>query len=298
MIRIVMILILTTAAALGFLVQPLVGKELLPRGGGAPAVWNTCLVLFQALLLLGYTYADRLAGRRPRLHATLMLFVAAIVLARYFFTGSWRPTTTPLAPGYPILDFFLVLLQSVALPYLALSGTSPLVQRWAALWHPGRDPYALSVASNTGSLAGLLAYPLIVEPLFPLGQQWQLWMIFWFAVVLAIALFAFVTPKSPDAERPRTASVAGLQRARWWALSALPSALLVCVTTHLTTDIAPVPLVWITPLVLYLVGFIVAFGYWPRRAQTLLGRFTPMTLCYVLVSLLIGATEPMVLIAL
>ena len=325
-------LTLFTGAALLFLVQPLAGKLLLPLVGGTPAAWNTCLVLFQALLLAGYLYAHRSVGRLGvRRQAAVHLGVLALVLVAFAaaFAASGSPVAVfpglvPADQDYPILGVVALLGVAVGLPFLVLSTTAPLLQRWfAATGHrAASDPYVLYAASNAGSLVGLLAYPLIVEPLLPLPEQQWGWAFGVAAYLLMVAgcaaavrrasrdgidarrrsdedLFGgngFVRPQ-PDGSTPGCVSgvePSGRWRvARWVGLAALPSSLLMGVTAHLSTDLAPVPLLWVVPLALYLVSFVVVFARWPDRARRVAGRVTPMLILFVAVTLLTGAGEPL-----
>ena len=260
-----------TSAALLFSLQPMVAKMLLPLFGGAPAVWNTCLVFYQAVLLLGYVYAHATASRLG-VSRQLLLHGALLVLAL-----SSCPITIPRqAPGSgnPVFELLLLLATSVGLPLFALSGTGPLLQSWfaASRHRAARDPYFLYAASNTGSLLALLAYPTVVEPRLRLLQQGR-----WFAAGLLALLFMTLVSgalalRSEDRSRagPEAASGAAAPSARlaWLGWSFLPCSLMMGVTLHLTTDIAPMALLWIVPLALYLGAFIVAFARPPRAIVT------------------------------
>ncbi|HSJ16258.1 MAG TPA: fused MFS/spermidine synthase [Longimicrobiales bacterium] len=260
------------AAALLFSLEPLVGKLLLPRLGGAPAVWNTCLLFFQAMLLAGYAYAHfgvrRLGVRRhARVHVVLVaLSLAALPPA----LGAGEPPVESSPVGWLLLQ----LLRAIGLPFLVISATAPLVQKWfSASEHPGaRDPYFLYAASNLGSLAGLLLYPLVLEPLLGLRMQARLWSLAYVAFAAVIALLALRArlPAADAAAGAAAAAGGGATRRgesvparaalRWTMLAALPSALLLTVTGYVTTDVAPMPLLWLLPLGLYLLTFVVAFG--------------------------------------
>ncbi|MBX9582633.1 MAG: fused MFS/spermidine synthase [Gemmataceae bacterium] len=332
---------LFTGAALLFLVQPLAGKLLLPLVGGTPAAWNSCLVFFQALLLAGYLYAHRSVARLGvRRQAIAHLAVLSLVLlafaAAVAVTGSpvaVFPALVPADQDYPIAGVVALLAVAVGLPFLVLSTTAPLLQRWfAATGHPAAvDPYYLYAASNAGSLVGLLAYPFVVEPTLALpDQQWA-----WAAGVAAYLLMVtacatavrrarpatgghsdsdlfggdrirqpairFVGPQTDSSAEgcvsgPDTSGPAGWRVARWVGLAALPSSLLMGVTAHLSTDLAPVPLLWVVPLALYLVSFVVVFARWPAAARKVAGRVTPMLVLFAAVTLLTGAGEPLGLI--
>lgn len=286
------------SAALLFTVQPMVAKMILPRLGGTPVVWNTCMVFFQAGLLLGYAYAHGLTRRlRPRaqlaVHAVVLLLPFLVLPLRI------RASTPSFEGGAPIAWLLGTLALAVGLPFFAVSVTAPLLQRWLATTDhgAGRDPYFLYAASNAGSLGGLLAYPLLLEPLFPLGvapeggtgpgggiSQGELWTA-GYAVFALLALAAGVlmlrrnrngTPRT-DAEEPSRPVTAG-DRVLWVALAAVPSSVLLGSTQYLTTDLAAVPLLWVVPLALYLLTFVLAFARGPRLpapvSGTLLGIAT------------------------
>lgn len=298
-------LTLFLSAALLFLVQPLVGKLLLPLLGGTPAVWNTCLVFFQTLLLAGYFYAhaatDRLGVRRQAAwHLGVLLLALMLLVAAWLLTGTPVPIRASLVPvdeDYPIFPLLWLLFLAVGVPFLLLSTTGPLLQRWLAA--TGRDPYILYAASNAGSLLGLVAYPLLVEPTLDLTTQQTTWAIGVVGYVVLVAWCAVAAARhSPDVTvlgQPPS-PLPARRIVRWLALSALTSILLNAVTAHLTTDLAPMPLLWVVPLALYLLSFILVFAYWPTTLHRFLGRVTPMLLLFLIVVLITGSAEPIVLI--
>lgn len=317
---------LFVGAALLFLVQPMVGKLLLPLVGGSPGVWNTCMVFFQAVLLGGYLYAHhstrQLGVRRQSLfHLVLLAAVLVSFQAAVTATGSPVPVVSRILPAdqdYPILGLVALLAVAIGIPFFVLSTTSPLLQRWfAATGHPSaKDPYFLYAASNAGSLLGLLIYPLVLEPrLTSVEQQWVFagGVFLYSGLVVACAATLLRKPEArpeplPDAELqalseqvqpPLTPPEALTSRrvGRWVLLSFLPSSLLLGVTTHVSTDLAPVPLLWVVPLALYLVSFIVVFAHWPEVLQRVVGRVTPVLILFVVLSLLMHAAEPFGLIA-
>ncbi len=304
------------SAALLFLVQPLVGKLLLPLLGGTPAVWNTCLVFFQGLLLAGYYYAhaatDRLGVRRQaRWHLALLLLAPAALAAGWLLAGSPVPVLGRLVPvdeEFPVLPVLALLTVAVGAPVLVLATTGPLLQRWRAA--AGTDPYVLYAASNAGSLVGLLAYPLAVEPTLSLTTQQHLWAAGVVVYVVLVAWCAALTagrddpvqPSGVEGEMPPNpwaqpdAPLPARRVLRWLALAALSSALLNAVTAHLTTDLAPMPLLWVVPLALYLISFILVFARWPERLHRLVGRVAPMLLLFLIVVLVTDAREPLALV--
>jgi hypothetical protein len=261
---------LFVSSALLFVLEPLVGKSLLPVMGGGAAVWTTTAAFFQLALLAGYLYAH--AGpswfgirRHAWLHV-ILLIVAAALCAR------WKPEAPNVAlppNGSPALILFGYLVSAVGLPFVLLSASTPLLHRWFA--EPariqGREPYFLFAASNAGSLGALLAYPVVIEPLLGLEKQRQLWAFALFPTVALIAGCAAIGIRSArPLARPsiatvgRSAQTSWATRGRWLILSAVPSSLLLSLTTYVTTDIAALPLLWVLPLAAYLLTFVVAFG--------------------------------------
>lgn len=260
-----------TAAALVFLVQPMAAKQLLPEFGGTPAVWNVSVVFFQLALLLGYglahVSATRLAARRQGI---AQLVLAALAVAFLPFALA----TDHAGDAPPSVRVVLLLAVGVGLPYLAVASASPLLQRWyASLGHAdSSQPWFLYVASNAGSLLGLLAFPFLLEPrLSTAGQEWA-WVVAYgvyvaglFACVLLLwrraGRISAVDAHTTDVHQPQQADPIGRARATSWVLiAALPSALMLGVTTFITTDVASAPLLWVLPLALYLLSFMVTFG--------------------------------------
>jgi SAM-dependent methyltransferase len=277
------------SATLLFLVQPMVGKLVLPYLGGTPAVWNTCMVFFQALLLAGYAYAHALSRRfRPRtqfaLHAAVSLLALVPLLLVRFNVGAlangWLP---PPREANPIPWLLLVLLVTAGPAFFVASASAPLLQRWfAGTSHPSaRDPYFLYAASNLGSLLALLSYPTLVEPHLGLLRQADFWCVGYVGLVLLALLCGAAAVRSAPAAAPEAGDTSGpaptwWRRCRWVALAFVPSSLLLGVTTHLTTDLAAVPLLWVLPLTVYLLSFVLAFsplGGWFRGASVLLLPF-------------------------
>ena len=258
-------------AALGFAVQPMVGRMLLPRLGGTAAVWNTTLVFFQAMLLGGYALTH-LTSTRCSVRTQVRIHLGLLLLAAVFLPIRVRGSFSPPEAGNPSLWLLAVLAGTVGVPYLAIATTSPLIQRWFSMSSHRRagDPYFLYAVSNAGSLLGLLAYPLVLEPRLGLRAQARGWAfaygVFFVAAVALVLLGRSATatagvsvgqstPAETEARPPGLA-----QRLRWIGIAAIPSSLILGVTTHITTDVASVPLMWVVPLALYLLSYIIAFG--------------------------------------
>lgn len=248
-----------------FLVQPLIARLILPWFGGTAAVWTTCMLFFQCILLAGYAYAHATSAKLgPRGQAILhtILLAAAAATLPILPDPSWKPE----GGGEPISRILLLLTATVGLPYLLISSTSPLVQAWFSRARPGANPYRLFAVSNFASLLALVGYPLFVEPNLTNGQQvygWS-WMFAGFAV-LCSALAWTAAKAQPGALANASAVVAdapaprGRQIALWLALSATGSVILLAVTNHITQNIAAIPLLWLAPLTLYLLTFILCF---------------------------------------
>ena len=259
-------------AALLFAVQPLIGKMVLPVLGGTPGVWTTCLVFFQVMLLGGYLIAHGVnlaRGAEPRRISALYLSALAMLLAAGY---AIQPITLGpeisrhLAGGNPAIILLGVLGISAALPLLLVSATAPLLQCWFALTpHPrAGDPYFLYAASNAGSLMALLAYPFVIEPALGLSLQSRLWrsgFLLLSILVIACGLTArlLCRPQAVPSDRTAT-SVSWDNLAQWLVLVFITSSWLMGITTYLTTDLAAVPLLWVIPLILYLLSFIVSFA--------------------------------------
>ncbi|MDP9386370.1 MAG: hypothetical protein M3Q48_00190 [Actinomycetota bacterium] len=259
-------------AGLLFLVQLMVAKTVLPLYGGSPAVWNTAVQFFQAVLLGGYGYAH-VTTRRLGLRRQPWVHLAALPVPLAVLPIKLPAWATPRDGTEPALWLLGVLIVAVGLPFLLVSTTGPLLQRWfAATDHPrASDPYFLYAAGNTGSLLALLAYPLAVEPALTLRQQatlWSLGYLVFAALIVACALALrrrgapneAAVASSNESDDVGARPVTGRRRAYWMALAFLPSSLMLGVTTYISTDIAAVPLLWVLPLSLYLLTFIVAFG--------------------------------------
>ena len=322
-------------ATLLFVVQPMVGKMILPLLGGTPAVWSTCMVFFQAALLAGYAYAHASTawlGASPR---QALLHLGILVIPLSVLPLAVNPHFLRGGAANPVLDVLLLLSVSVGLPFFVVSATAPLLQKWFShTGHPAaRDPYFLYAASNLGSMLALLGYPTLIEPRLHLrGESWmtqtRLWSVGYVALAALIALCAFVlwrraaapapvassdAPAGPELGGPAPAesaeppaSFASIRpasmlpasmldkeppsmrrRLLWIVLAFIPSSLFIGATTYITTDVAAVPLLWVLPLAIYLLSFILTFGHWPDRLHRLVRRATLpviLTVLFLMVS--------------
>jgi hypothetical protein len=266
------------SAGLLFLVQPMVTKMVLPRLGGSPSVWNTSMCFFQATLLCGYLYAHLLATRFER--RAQALIHGAVLLAAAAFLPLDLTGATPPADGIPVLWLIGRLAISVGPPFFAISATAPLLQRWFSRTDhkAAADPYFLYAASNAGSLIALLSYPLLVEPNLALPAQSQAWSLGLAFVAAGIGVCWLGYRSHPAAEpvsHIAAVSPPWTERLRWVAFAFVPSALLLAVTAHITTDLAAAPLFWVIPLALYLLTFIFAFASRPPLPHGLMLRLQP-----------------------
>jgi hypothetical protein len=264
------------SAFLLFQVQPLVSKAILPWFGGCPAVWTTCMLFFQMLLFGGYLYAHLLQRwLAPRSQVVVHLVLVALDLAMLpIIPGA---NNKPVDSSYPTWRILLLLMTTVGLPYFALSATSPLVQAWFGARCPGRSPYRLYALSNFGSLAALLSYPLCFEPAFDLPSQSTLWSgaFLLYAALCAVSVACMwqfgdrqwlATDPLGLAEDSSPASGGACaptwrDRAVWLLLPACASLMLLATTNHVCQDVAVVPLLWVMPLALYLLSFIICFDH-------------------------------------
>ena len=269
-------------ATLLFVVQPMVGKMILPLLGGTPAVWSTCMVFFQAVLLGGYAYAHASAAWLG-VRRQMLLHLALLALPLGVLPLAVNPALLRGGGANPVLDVLLLLSVSVGLPFLVVSATAPLhpeVVRRARITRRRGIPYFLYAASNLGSMLALLGYPTLIEPRLHLrGDGWltqtRLWSFGYVALAVLIAccvLTLWRRASEPVGAEPERGAETGAppepppswtRYLRWIALAFVPSSLLLGATTYITTDLAAVPLLWVLPLVIYLLTFILAFGRWP-----------------------------------
>src|SRR5690349_14496706 len=262
------------SAFLLFLVQPLLAKQILPWFGGAAIVWTLCMVFFQFVLLLGYSYAHWLTSRvrGPRQAIVhIVLLAASLAFLPIVPDAAWKPA----GDDSPVVRILLLLFATIGLPYFLLSSTSPLVQAWFARAFPGSSPYRLFALSNFASMLALLGYPFLFEPWFASPQQSLWWSVGYGGFALSCAALAWTCRDLPPltveggqlaatAEEPRPG---GRQVALWLALATMGSVTLLAVSNHLTQNISSIPLLWVVPLAVYLLTFILCFEgrRWYRR---------------------------------
>lgn len=279
------------SAFLLFQVQPIISKTILPWFGGTPAVWTTCMLFFQVLLLGGYAYAHAIshylpASKQGSVHAILLvlgLLTLPINPGEY-----WKPD----GANSPVLQILVLLACKVGIPYLLLSSTGPLVQAWFSMIYPGRSPFRLYALSNIGSLGALLSYPFVFEPWMTVAQQGYGWsacfvLFVVLGMVLGGAIWKLPATEEASKENRSAANVAEtmdsgespsvFQGAMWVALAALASLMLLAVTNHVCQDIAVIPFLWVVPLSLYLLSFIISFDsprWYSRRFYGTMGFLT------------------------
>lgn len=294
------------SAALVFLVQPMFARMATPLLGGSPNVWNVSLVCFQAALLGGYAYAHLSTHFLKTVKSQVILHGVLLVLAGLVLPFQLTGMFGAPDPSQPALWLILTFGVSIAPPFAIISATAPLIQSWYA--RTGRpdahDPYHLYAASNAGSLLGLAAYPILMEPLAPLAMQAGLWSMGYAVLALCLigcGLLAARAPKTlmaapyvPQAEDRAPANV-WRQRLWWVTLAFVPSSLLVGVTTHISTDVASAPFLWAPPLMLYIGSFIVVFAKRPPISTDQVARVMPLIAGVALFTLSSAANVPTVL---
>ena len=290
------------SAFLLFFVQPMIAKMILPQLGGTPAVWNTCMVFFQAILLAGYSYAHVLTGRfefRRQVIVHLLVLLLPLAVLPVDLAFEWSSSQA----GAPITWLLWLLLLSIGLPFFALSATAPLLQKWFShIPHElASDPYVLYAASNFGSMVALLGYPTIIEPNLSLhGGGWlsqsQLWSAGYGALIILIGTAGWGVWRAGNviAESDVSRVKAALRVSsrpdfytliRWVLWAFVPSSLMLGATSYITLNIAAIPLLWIIPLVLYLLSFILVFGRWPLQFQGMMNCAMPVLLVVLVFSI-------------
>jgi hypothetical protein len=286
------------SAALIFAVQPMFTKLVLPRLGGSPSVWSVAMVFFQAALLAGYAYAHLITHYLPG-RTSVVVHLAVLLLALFSLplamaAGWGRPPAS--GEAFYLIGLFTV---SIGLPFFALAANAPLLQAWfARSGHPSaRDPYFLYAASNVGSFLALLSYPFVVEPLTRLGEQTHFWTFGFYALIVLVTLCGAVlwpkadrkplAPARTDAARAPTWKDALI----WIAFAAVPSAFLIAVTAHISTDVAASPLLWVLPLALYLATFVIVFQTRPVIPHRLALAAQPVAVALLIGVYIYGSTD-------
>ncbi|HWE52817.1 MAG TPA: fused MFS/spermidine synthase [Bryobacteraceae bacterium] len=278
------------SAFLLFQVQPLIAKLILPWFGGSAAVWTSCMLFFQIALLGGYTYAhwlsDQTGPRQTIIHAGLL---AVSLLSLPILPSVWWK---PDGPGDPLLRILGLLTATVGLPYFLLASTSPLLQSWYSRSNGGAMPYRFFALSNAGSMAGLLTYPILVEPNMTNRAQAWMWSIAYTTFAVVCVTVSFLSRHSRAAQPARSHENDGpppvrSQKVLWMGLAATASALLLAVTNHVTQNIAPIPFLWVAPLGLYLLSFILCFDsdrWYNRTAFATLAAVALPVMAYAIVN--------------
>lgn len=288
------------SAALLFSVQPLFARMALPLLGGSPSVWNAALVFYQATLLAGYIYAHvstRFLSVRTQAVLHVLLVLMPLVVLPIRIGSDWAPPSNV----NPTLSFLGLLTGAVGLPFFALSTTAPVLQRWfTKSGHPSAaDPYFLYAASNGGSFLALLSYPLVIDRVLSLTVQARWWAIGYamFLVLMGTSALAVLRRANAAAAQPRTASASALvalpfaRRARWVIVALIPSSLMLGVTTHISTDLAAMPLLWVVPLSIYLLSFVLVFARRPLPHRFFV-RLLPIAAFAVVFTMAVKAIEP------
>jgi hypothetical protein len=291
------------SALLLFSVQPLFTRMVLPRLGGSPAVWSVAMVFFQSLLLAGYAYAHYLMQLRNRMIPVavhLVLLVIALLTLPLSIANGWgEPPTSGYA--FWLLGLFAV---SIGLPFFALAANNPLLQAWfVRSGHPsGPDPYFLYASSNIGSFLALLSYPVLLEQMFTLRTQNLIWTGGYGLLIVLIAGCGVLLLRSPataavdilagDVAAPAPPAIL---RARWIFLAAVPSGLLIAVTAHISTDVAAAPLLWVLPLSLYLLTWVLVFQSRPLLPHKWMLMAQPLAITGVIVLLAFGGEQNLLL---
>jgi spermidine synthase len=290
-------------AFLLFWVQPLFARMVLPVLGGSPSVWTACMLFFQAALLAGYAYSH--AGLRwlgIRRHATIHVLI--IWLPLLVLPIEVTQVGAGSAAGQPVIWLLTIVATSVGWPFVVLSATAPLLQRWFPAARAGvSDPYWLYAASNAGSMVALLAFPTLLEPSFPAREQAVVWKYGYGIVAALLTTCALVVIRARTSGVPSSLEAletsapepapSGRTRLGWLARSFAPSSLMLGVTTYISTDVAAVPLLWVLPLACYLLTFIVAFGGYSDAVSALSRRLLPRVLLPLVFVLLIALPLPL-----
>jgi hypothetical protein len=277
------------SATLMFILQPMFGKILLPLLGGTPAVWNTCMVFYQILLFLGYLYAHLLSAKL-KTHRQIQIHAALILISFIALPIGLPENTVPPTESNPTWWLLWTLFLSIGLPFFVVSTTAPLLQKWFSHTghHTSHDPYYLYTASNVGSLLSLLSYPFLVEPNIGLSLQKTLWsggFVGLCVLIISCGLLLWRSQQPDDSGRDAKSCVSTppepltwTTKLHWLILALVPSSLLLGLTNFISTDIASVPLLWIIPLTIYLLSFVIVFSKWNDKAHPWMIRLQPFFL--------------------
>jgi hypothetical protein len=299
-------LTLFVSAALLFLLEPMFAKMTLPVLGGTSAVWTTCMLFYQAMLLAGYAYANAVT-RRMTFRGQALLCTGLALAPLFILPFSLPAGRVPPVEHNPIPWLLMILTFVVGLPFFVLSTVAPTLQKWfAGIGHPlSRDPYFLYAASNLGSMLGLLSYPIFIEPHFRLAEQSRLWAYGYAALVVLIIACAAALWRAPrlpnqlEPSAPRDDEPTSLpslrERLSWLALAFVPSSLMLGVTTVLTTEIPPIPMFWVLPLAIYLLSFILVFAKKPLISHRQMAGSMPLLILAVAIPVLLKADWPLFL---
>ena len=299
-------LTLFTSAALLFLLEPMFAKMTLPVLGGTTAVWATCMLFYQAMLLAGYAFANVIT-RRMNCRQQALLFLALVLLPLMFLPFGFPAGRVPPGGRNPIPWLLTILTTVVGLPFFVMSAITPTFQKWfEGIGHRhSDDPYFLYAASNVGSLSGLLSYPILIEPRLSLAEQSRLWEHGYMLLILLVVLCALTTWFSPGQGSPSdpapvrqdaiTSVPALRERLLWMALAFVPSSLMLGVTTLLTTEVPPIPMLWVPPLAVYLLTFILVFAKKPVISSSGVANIMPLVILAGMIPLLMKLNWPMYL---
>jgi SAM-dependent methyltransferase len=301
MLLIIYTLAIFVSALLLFIVEPMFARMILPLLGGSPSVWNTAVVFYQAMLLFGYIYAHaatKWLGVRRQAALHIVLLLLPLLALPIGIPAGWIPPTQ----ANPAPWLLALLLVAVGLPFFVVSASSPLLQTWfAATRHrAAADPYFLYAASNVGSMLALLAYPLLIEPVLGLREQSWIWAGGYLLLAVLIGAGALLVRRALAAAPAHLADAAPAiverlslrRRVRWVLLAFVPSSLMLSVTTYLSTNIAPIPLLWVIPLAIYLLTFILVFMRRPILPHVLMLRGLPIVILPLIVTLVAQASQP------
>lgn len=292
------------SAALLFLLEPMFAKMTLPVLGGTTAVWATCMLFYQAVLLAGYAFAN-VAARKMNYRRQALLFLALVLAPLLILPFRFPAAQVPPGDRNPVPWLLMILTMVVGLPFFVMSAITPILQKWfEGVGHESSaDPYFLYAASNVGSMLGLLSYPVLIEPHFSLVEQSHLWECGYGLLILLVLRCAVTLWRAPQRPSPadpipargdaRAAVPALRERLLWLALAFVPSSLMLGVTTVLTTEIPPIPMLWVLPLAVYLLSFILVFARKPVISYSEMAKSMPLVILLGMIPLLLKESWPL-----